>query len=276
MNAGARGGAQVTPSHGRWGALWGHVREVLRHNNTVADKVLWSLEHDRARVEARLTRLGRLDRWFHLAFCWEWWAVLQYRFGYWAHHRVLVDIPLLRGVQFWQQAALLRVAYLTGRIAEALSGARLNPLAEIGPGLMLMHTGSCGIGGGARIGAFFTMHQDSNIVPGSDGGWATIGDHVTLYSGARVIGAVTIGDGARVGANAIVSRDLPPGCLALGAPARPVAQGDTPPRAATYLLRDFAETLLSEGKLERAEGGAYHDPLTGWTMHLSGEDSPGA
>jgi serine acetyltransferase len=277
MGIRAKGRLQVASTSGKWGVVWKRVREVLHHNNAVADKVLWCLEHDRARIETRMPGLGRFDKWFHLALCWEWWAVVQYRFGYWAHHRAIVDLPqhpVLRAVQIWQQAAILRLAYLTDRIAEALSGARLNPLAEIGPGLLLMHTGSCGIGGGARIGTCFTMHQDCNIVQGSDGGWATIGDRVTLYSGARVIGAVTIGDEARVGANAVVTHDLPPGCLALGAPACPYRQGEAVPRAAGFLLHDLAETLRREGGLEQIGEGAYRDPLTGWTIQLVTGDGP--
>ena len=50
-----------------------------------------------------------------------------------------------------------------------------------------------------------------------------LGDRVSVHAGAKVLGAVTIGDGARIGANAVVLTDVPAGCTAVGVPARVIA-----------------------------------------------------
>ena len=57
-----------------------------------------------------------------------------------------------------------------------------------------------------------------------------LGDHIFLGSGAKVIGGVSLGDGSKVGANAVVLSDVPPGVNVVGIPARPVAArgGDQP------------------------------------------------
>ena len=47
-----------------------------------------------------------------------------------------------------------------------------------------------------------------------------LGDNVSVHAGAKVLGAVAIGDGARIGANAVVLHDVPAGCTAVGVPAR--------------------------------------------------------
>ena len=50
-----------------------------------------------------------------------------------------------------------------------------------------------------------------------------LGDRVSVHAGAKVLGAVTVGDGARIGANAVVIKDVPPGATAVGVPARILA-----------------------------------------------------
>ena len=48
----------------------------------------------------------------------------------------------------------------------------------------------------------------------------TVGDHVTLGAGARVLGAITVGPGAQIGANSVVVKDVPPNTVATGVPAK--------------------------------------------------------
>ena len=47
-----------------------------------------------------------------------------------------------------------------------------------------------------------------------------LGNNIYVGAGAKIIGKVTIGDGARIGANAVVTKDVPPGCTAVGVPAK--------------------------------------------------------
>jgi serine O-acetyltransferase len=216
---------------------------------------------------------ARLDRLFHLAFCWEWWVVANYRFAYWASHRTLPHLPharLLGRLYFLQQATLLRFTYITTRLVEALSGARLNSNAEMGPGLLLAHTGSCGIGPGVRIGHTFTMYQDTSVAGRRGNDPPVIGDNVILFSGARVLGGVNVGDNVRVGANAIVMHDLPSDCTALGLPARPISpSASQPDHSALAQLHDMLVTMLENGDLEELQPGTYRDRLTGTLFNLA-------
>jgi serine O-acetyltransferase len=95
----------------------------------------------------------------------------------------------------------------------------------IGPGLFISH-GQGTILSAERIGANLQVHQGVTI------GWdyrgerrPIIGDDVFIGAGAKVLGAVTVGDGARIGANAVVVSDVPPGATAVGVPAR-IVHGD--------------------------------------------------
>ncbi len=92
----------------------------------------------------------------------------------------------------------------------------------IGPGLFVSH-GQGTILSAERIGANLQVHQGVTI------GWdyrgarrPIIGDDVFIGAGAKVLGAVTVGDGARIGANAVVVCDVPAGATAVGVPARVV------------------------------------------------------
>ena len=53
-----------------------------------------------------------------------------------------------------------------------------------------------------------------------------IGDDVVIYAGAVIIGPVVIGQGASIGANAVVNTDVPAGCMAVGVPARVISTRD--------------------------------------------------
>ena len=58
-----------------------------------------------------------------------------------------------------------------------------------------------------------------------DGGVPRIGGHVDVGAGAKILGAVTIGPNAKIGANSVVMQDVPPGATAVGIPARVIAKG---------------------------------------------------
>jgi serine O-acetyltransferase len=93
----------------------------------------------------------------------------------------------------------------------------------IGPGLFISH-GQATVLSAERIGANLQVHQGVTV------GWdyrgdrrPIIGDDVFIGAGAKILGAVTVGDGARIGANAVVVCDVPAGATAVGVPARIVA-----------------------------------------------------
>ncbi len=241
-----------------------HLKYDLEENRHLGRKMLWLLAADFHRARTKFGTQGKIDQLFHLAFCWEWWTVVHYRFAHWAHTRhIYLGSSRLQPILVLQQWILLRFSYILGRLVSGLSGSRIEPPAEIGPGFLLAHGGSCGIGAGSRIGSNFTLFQDAGIIGRFGKQYPVIGDNVTVYSGARIIGPVHIGNGARIGANAVVLHDIPEGCLALGAPARPVQPGEKPPPyPASAQLSDLLTTLLDSGQLKEIAPNHYEDAVT--------------
>lgn len=90
---------------------------------------------------------------------------------------------------------------------------------DIGPGLFIQH-GFATIVAAKRVGANCWINQQVTIGFTRPEERPVIGDDVFIYAGAKVLGALTVGDGARVGANAVVLRDVPAGVTAVGVPAR--------------------------------------------------------
>jgi len=98
--------------------------------------------------------------------------------------------------------------------------------AEIGDGLLLPHPTGIVIGDAVRIGEGVTIYQNVTLgrADADRSSYPTIGDGVTLYAGAVIIGPVTVGAGAVVAANAVVNRDVPPGSVVGGVPAKVLAR----------------------------------------------------
>ena len=71
-----------------------------------------------------------------------------------------------------------------------------------------------------RVGANCWINQQVTIGFDRPGERPVLGDRVSVFAGAKVLGNVTVGDGARIGANAVVLEDVPPGHTAIGVPAR--------------------------------------------------------
>ncbi len=100
----------------------------------------------------------------------------------------------------------------------------ISPLARIGEGLQLPHPVGIVIGDGAVIGNNVTLYQHVTLGrAGKDDAYPVLADGVTVYTGATIIGRITIGKGAVVAAHAVVNQDVPDGMLAAGVPARIIA-----------------------------------------------------
>ena len=145
----------------------------------------------------------------------------------------------------------------------ALTGIEIHPAAEIGDAFFIDHGSGVVIGETAQIGENVTLYQGVTL---GGTGFATgkrhptIEDNVTIGSGAKLLGPITIGHGSKVGANSVVITDVPPHATVVGNPGHPVrVEGRRPegPDADWIHLPDpIAEAIkgLSSriGALERA------------------------
>lgn len=92
---------------------------------------------------------------------------------------------------------------------------------QIGPGVTFGHRQGIMMGKRVKIGARCKIRHQVTIAGGAGGG-ATIGDDVQIGAGAKIIGPVRIGNRARIGANAVVVKDVPDDATVVGIPARVV------------------------------------------------------
>lgn len=106
-----------------------------------------------------------------------------------------------------------------------LTGVEIHPAARIGKGLFIDHGSGVVIGETAQIGDDVTLYQGVTL---GGTGFATgkrhptIEDNVTIGSGAKLLGPITVGHGAKIGANSVVITDVPPNSTVVGVPGHPV------------------------------------------------------
>ena len=144
---------------------------------------------------------------------------------------VLLCYPGLHALLIHRLAhrAWVRRRYLIGRllsqIGRALTGIEIHPGATIGRRLFIDHGMGVVIGETAEIGDDVLMYHGVTL-----GGTSlargkrhpTIRDRAIIGAGAKVLGAIEVGEGARIGSNAVVVADVPPGVTVLGIPAKVV------------------------------------------------------
>jgi serine O-acetyltransferase len=110
-------------------------------------------------------------------------------------------------------------------LARAITGIEIHPAARIGEGLFIDHGAGVVIGETAEIGNNVTLYQGVTL---GGTGFATgkrhptVQDNVTIGSGAKLLGPITVGHGAKIGANSVVITDVPPHSTVVGNPGHPV------------------------------------------------------
>jgi serine O-acetyltransferase len=106
-------------------------------------------------------------------------------------------------------------------IARMSTGIEIHPAANVGDGLFIDHGMGVVIGETADVGHDVTLYQGVTL---GGTGFATgkrhptVGDNVTVGSGAKLLGPIEIGHGAKVGANSVVITDVPPNATVVGNP----------------------------------------------------------
>lgn len=130
--------------------------------------------------------------------------------------------------------------HLLGRfvshIGKILTGIEIHPGAKIGRRFVIDHGTGVVIGETSEIGDDVTLYHDvtlGGIAPSVDSAsqvgqkrHPTIADGAIVGSGAAILGPVTVGEGAKIGANSVVTKDVPAGVTAVGIPARVVMPRD--------------------------------------------------
>ena len=133
-------------------------------------------------------------------------ALLAHRISHWLWN---CRIPLLPRV--------------ISQLARWLTGVEIHPGATIGAGFFIDHGMGVVIGETTEIGDYVTLFQGVTLGgTGKERGkrHPTLGNHVVVGAGAKVLGGIRIGDNVKVGANAVVLRSVPPNSTVVGNPGR--------------------------------------------------------
>jgi serine O-acetyltransferase len=121
------------------------------------------------------------------------------------------------------------VPRLLSQLARFFTGIEIHPGAHIGRGFFIDHGMGVVIGETTEIGDYVTLYQGVTLGgTGKQGGkrHPTLGNNIVVGVGASVLGAITVGEGARIGGGAVVVKDVPAYSTAIGVPARIVAARD--------------------------------------------------
>lgn len=121
---------------------------------------------------------------------------------------------------------------LVSHIIRGLTGVEIHPGAKIRSNLFIDHGMGVVIGETAEIGCNVTMYHGVTL-----GGVSlnkgkrhpTIEDNVVIGAGAKILGAITVGEGSRIGANAVVVKDVPPNSVVVGVPGQVVVRSQPRP-----------------------------------------------
>jgi serine O-acetyltransferase len=137
-------------------------------------------------------------------------AIIMHRTSHWLYNKNLVLLPRL--LSQWSRF---------------ITGIEIHPGATVGEGLFIDHGMGVVIGETTEIGDNVTIYQGVTLGgTGKEKGkrHPTIGNNVVISTGAKVLGSFTVGDNSKIGANAVVLRNVPPNCTVVGVPGRVVVR----------------------------------------------------
>lgn len=142
---------------------------------------------------------------------------------------VLLLYPSIHAVMLYKIAnklfkiRLFFLARLISQINRFITGIEIHPGAKIGKGLFIDHGMGVVIGETAEIGDNVTIYHGVTLGgTGKEKGkrHPTIGSNVVIGAGSKILGPVYVGSGAKIGANAVVLKDVPANATAIGIPAK--------------------------------------------------------
>jgi serine O-acetyltransferase len=154
--------------------------------------------------------LGYGGWWRHLGF----WAGTTYRLSAWAS---ACPVPVVRRL-------LMGLAWMYRGPFRLVLHLELPYRARIGPGLLLEHPYNVLVGAGVEIGADCSIFHEVTLGEGPTPGLPRLGDGVVVFPGAKVFGGVTIGERSEIGANCVITRDVPAHSIVMTPPPRPLPQ----------------------------------------------------
>ena len=141
------------------------------------------------------------------------WAVLVYRLG-----------RIINAIQIKIIKYILKIPYyiIKRLLCESFLSIDLSSDANIGPGLYIAHSGAIVIGTGVIAGKNFSIRQGVTCGGSGDNGLShpKFGDNVILSAGVKVIGPVQVGHNVIIGANAVVTKNIPCNARAVGIPTK--------------------------------------------------------
>ena len=145
-------------------------------------------------------------------------ALLAYRLAHWLKGQRVPFLP--RAIS---------------QLARWLTGIEIHPSAKIGERFFIDHGMGVVIGETAEVGDNVTLFQGVTLGgTGKERGkrHPTLGSHVVVGAGAKILGGITIGDNVKIGANSVVLKSVPPNSTVIGVPARIIkSQGERLPDA---------------------------------------------
>jgi serine O-acetyltransferase len=128
---------------------------------------------------------------------------------------------LFRAMRFCQTHSLKPIAFFLYRFNAMVGHVIIGRGAQIGPGFVIVHSFGIVINSSVKAGKNLVIEHGVTIGAEKDQS-PEIGDNVFIGAGAKIIGAVRVGSDVKIGANAVVVKDLPDGATAVGIPARVV------------------------------------------------------
>jgi serine O-acetyltransferase len=182
-------------------------------------------------------------------------ALLAYRIAHWlkAH-----NVPI--------------IPRIISQLARWVTGVEIHPSAKIGTGFFIDHGTGVVIGETAEIGDYVTLFQGVTLGgTGKERGkrHPTLGNHVVVGAGAKILGGITIGDNVKIGANSVVLKNVAANSTVIGVPARVIKtqgtrlpdatmdQVDLPDPISDRLIALEQELIELRKKLENPDGPSH-------------------